>query len=265
MTLEFITPGRMRVPEALLFPRLSLRMLRIPTTVAVLRRADGTVVLCDAGFSRAEMDDMAFELGLAESLIYRVEGGPTQSAVAQLAAMGIEPSAVSAIVATHLHLDHIGAYVDFPNAEIITTADELRDGLERGRMGGYYHLDAIRRSGRARPVTLRSGERWGFPGHLDLFGDGEVVLLDARGHTAGSLAVLLTCGESRRQAFMIGDAVDNAWEYRQRRACLLERAVAFRADWMRATWDRVARFEEQNPHIPVVPAHSDHAFCGLHG
>ena len=265
MGLFFLTPGRLRAPEILLHP-VGARLLRrvlIPTTVAVLTDADGRAVLVDAGFSRREIEDPRRSLGLAYGLTFPLVGTTADSAASQLEARGISPAAVDTIVATHLHLDHVGAFVDFPNAEIVAPAAEFASARDRGQLGGYVHIHPILRSGRARPVLYEAGGSHGFLRHKDLLGDGRVLLLDARGHTAGSTAVLLRDPETGRSALMAGDAAYTAAEYRLARMCRLMKLAGLREDWIRATWGALLDFETQHPTIPVVPSHDPDVYAGL--
>ena len=264
MGLFFITPGRIKAPEFMLRPDArSLKSLLIPTTVAVLVGPDGDVTLVDAGFSQAEMEDPLGTLGPLHAAINTIEATMADSAVAQLARREITADRVTTIVATHLHLDHVGAYVDFPNAELVAPAAEFASARERGTLAGYVHTNSILRTGRARPFLFSGDRAHGFPRHHDLFGDGRVVLLDARGHTAGSVAVLLTDADSGRTVLMAGDAAYTGAEYRLARMSRLMKAVGFDHERIRATWGALYDFELNNPEITVVPSHDPEVFEGL--
>ncbi len=230
MGLSFITPGRIRSPEIMIRPdSFTASTLLIPMTVAVLERPNGDVVLVDCGFSRAELEDPGRQLGF-HALITTVVGTPADCAASQLQARGIEASQVTHIVATHLHLDHIGG--DFPNAEIVAPAAEFSSGQQRGTLAGYIHVSRLLRTGRARPILWAGEGAFGFPRHFDLFGDGTVVLLDARGHTAGSAAVLLTDGDD--SVLMAGDAAYSGAEYRLARFSRLMKWVGWDPDKIRS-------------------------------
>jgi N-acyl homoserine lactone hydrolase len=263
MGLFFITPGRIRAPEFMLLTDvLSLRQRLIPTTIAVLERPNGDVVLVDAGFSRAEMEAPRKHLGLLHGTLTQFVGTPDHCAATQLMSRGIAPSRVTTIIATHMHLDHIGGYVDFPNAEVVAPAAEFSSAKLRGSMAGYIHTDAILQSGRARPLMFAGDRHRGFPRHADLFDDGCVILLDAKGHTAGSCAVLLTDSDGA-SVLMAGDTAYTGAEYRLARFSRLMISVGWDRDWIRATWGALADFELNNPEIPVVCSHDEEAFVGV--
>jgi glyoxylase-like metal-dependent hydrolase (beta-lactamase superfamily II) len=275
----FLTCGALRVPTRLMRPRggkrRGLASHDIPLTVAVIRRADGRVVLVDAALARAEMDAPVKHLGGLNGPLMRLRptGGGDPAAIRpraiadQLAWFGIEPGEVVAIVATHLHVDHVGGFADFPNAEIVTVDAEIEAAARGGAARGFVHTEQLRRSGRLRPVRLEPPGRHGFPAHLDLFGDGRVLLLDARGHTAGSVAVHLTDPTDPRPggaaALMAGDAAYHHLEYRTGRKSGLARLVTFRDDWLRATWGHLLAFERAHPDIPVVLSHDMETFEAL--
>jgi len=263
MALFFLTPGRLETPTIAVKPGGGFNNIMLPTAVAVLIRPDDSVVLVDAGFSRDEMDDPKAHLGRIRHLFFRIHGNGDQSIVAQLERKGISADRVTTIVATHLHMDHIGAFVDFPNAEVVATDKEFAGARARGKWAGFLNVDGLIQSGRARPVHLDNAARYGFPDHKDLFGDGTVLLLDARGHTAGSMAVLLTEPQTGKSVLMAGDAAYSPEEYRNGQISWLARITAFRQEWLRATWACLNNFENIHAHSPVVLSHDPSCFSTL--
>lgn len=244
----FLACGRLAAPAWAICPG-ARGAAEMPLTVGVVPRGDGRYVLVDCGFSGAEMSRPVKHLGLS-GLMYRWQrsadppGSPPDrpaSVAEQLAARGIAPTSVAQIVATHLHLDHIGGFVDFPNAELLATRPEIDAVMKKGPLAGYHHGKALAQSGRLVPLELDAGERHGFPAHRDLLGDGRVVVLDAPGHTAGSVAVLLT--DETRSVLHAGDAAYSPIEYREDRQSVFSKITAFRKDWLRATWGRLRDYE----------------------
>lgn len=233
-----------------------LGTLRFSITSALLRRGNGDLVLVDGGFSREEMSPSSRRLQAWQRQLLLTRGGVERSAVAQIEAAGLDPARVTHVIATHMHMDHIGAYADFPNAQVVSTEAEFQSGRSRGVLKGYMHIDDIESSGRAQPVSLIPEDRDGFPAHLDLFGDGQVVLMDTRGHSAGSVAVLLIDPDSGRRCLMAGDAAYSAAEYRRGKKPFLQRLVGFSDDWMRASWRHLRDFETNHPDTPVILSHA---------
>ena len=159
--------------------------VHIPIGCYLMRTGDTTVLL-DAG------------LGPSVDVSW-AKGG---NLPAELAAHGVRPEDIDIVVASHLHIDHIGGLAvdgvaSFPNAivryghadwEQFVTADDA-DGHTRQTM------ESLADAGRLEPI------------------DGDMVSLapglTARatpGHTLGHYCLVVSSGEER--AFLLGDAVE---------------------------------------------------------
>jgi N-acyl homoserine lactone hydrolase len=130
---------------------------------------------------------------------------PEQEIGPQLERLGIQPGDVRWVVMTHLHTDHAGGLVHFPNNEILVTRTELEfaSGV-RGRMRGYVantHWSAW-----FRPTVLElEPEPLGpFPQSLRLTEAGDVTLVPVPGHTPGQIGVLVDEGD--QTVFLAGDS-----------------------------------------------------------
>lgn len=208
----FLTCGHLRAPTFAVGPSVRVspfRAERLSLTVGVIVRPNGDVALVDAGWSEGTCTSPIRSIGLAHYAYIAPRVRPEDAIVAQLRSFGIEPSRVKSIVATHLHLDHVGGVEDFPNAEVVCTDVEL--AAYRGRKHLGYRPADLAKAGRIRTIAMASDPSYGFPASHDLFGDGSVVMLDARGHTRGNVAVAL---RGQRGCFVhIGDAAYQGWEY----------------------------------------------------
>lgn len=223
-------------------------------TVAVAVRDSGDVALVDVGWSAALCADPVGILGRVRAASLSVVARAGNAVVDQLRALGIEASRVKHILATHFHLDHIGGASDFPNAEVLCTARELAAYHGFPRDLGYRTEDLARTS-RIRAIGLDAGPTYGFPASADVYGDGEVVLLDARGHTPGHVAVAL---RTRDRCFVhVGDAVYQSWEYGLSPGgpSLTARVTSWRTKELKQTYARL-RSCEVDPRKPtIVPSH----------
>lgn len=103
-----------------------------------------------------------------------------QTAVSQLARLGLKPSDITYVGLSHYHDDHTGQARDFPDAtllagkgdwEIIKVWPAARPRFERWLTGGGK-LDLVE-------------------GDKDVFGDGRVTILAMPGHTEGHQALLV--------------------------------------------------------------------------
>lgn len=143
--------------------------------VAVLPVGDGRVVLVDAG------NDVEGTVILAE-----------------LARLGLTREAVTAILLTHGHPDHIGAVRQFPAATVMAMEPEV--DLIEGREGARAPLT---RWFPVSPTGITVGRRLR-DGETIMLGDAEVRAYAIPGHTAGSAAYLV------RGALFVGDSADVA-------------------------------------------------------
>src|SRR5687768_3577560 len=124
----------------------------------------------------------------------------------ELTRRNLQPEAVSAILVTHGHADHIGALGQFPQAQVMALEAEvpLVEGRE-GAKGPVPRLFPVRPTG----VTVDR-----------VLHDGDLVMLDTLpvrvyavpGHTAGSAAYLVS------GALFIGDSADIASDGRMQGA-----------------------------------------------
>jgi glyoxylase-like metal-dependent hydrolase (beta-lactamase superfamily II) len=262
----FLTTGVLRAPAHAVLP--SLRRppgnVKLSVTVAVCTRDDGSVVLVDAGLS----EDVCARRGLGGALghaFYGMTSDRNDALAPQLRALGIAPDRVTTILATHLHMDHIGGAADFPRADVHTTTDELVAFSRALRPAAYQGavLDGIRA---VHAVPLEPVPRLGFAASRDVFGDGEIVLLDARGHTAGSVAVAIAAPDGATYLH-VGDAVYQRWEVEAERPSLLARAIAWNRREHAATARLLRDLERGWPAargtLTIVPSHDATVFESL--
>lgn len=187
MTVFFRTTGTMRAPE--FFVKRDgggFGSVKMPVACAIIERPDG-IVLIDTGWSRKTCAFPEDDPGRITAAYLGLEVKPEDALASQIISCGLSPDDVKHVIATHLHIDHVGGAVDFAKATLHTTRTEW-GLLDRGTVHGY--------NARLRDLTdrtvlhdLTGAPAMGFTASHDLFGDGTVLLLDARGHTAGSMAV----------------------------------------------------------------------------
>ena len=185
-----------------------LHAVALSLTVAVVERPAGLCVI-DTGWSRAQCAFPHDDPGTLHAAFLGMRVKPEDALASQLISLGYAPGDVRHIIATHLHADHVGGVVDFERATVHVHDREI-DASARGLRGGYS--SAMRSLPRVAPYTLDPEPTLGFPFSRDLFGDGSVLLLDGRGHTAGSVVVAVKLQDG--WALHAGDAAQYVGEYR---------------------------------------------------
>jgi glyoxylase-like metal-dependent hydrolase (beta-lactamase superfamily II) len=155
----------------------------------VIRDPDGKVILVDTGFAPGAGDRRGRDW----------DSTPAQS----LPAIGIDPGAVTSVVVTHAHWDHIGNLHQFPEAEIVISQAEYdfwtSPLARRAQFAAHAEpdeiafLEAAHRDGR---LTLFQGQHAHQPG---------VELIEVGGHTPGQLIV--TVITARGMVVLASDAL----------------------------------------------------------
>ena len=145
-----------------------------PAPGYLIQTDDGTNILVDTGLSREAIG--AYKQPGYQG--WRVD--EQDYVVAQLAALGLKPSDITYLVATHLDPDHAGGTDEFPDSEIVIQRE---------------HLAAARAEAHPRFAITRA--KWDAPGLLYKVMDGDtelvpgVELIAASGHVPGLQAVLV--------------------------------------------------------------------------
>lgn len=155
----------------------------------VIRDATGAVTLLDCGF--------APDVGRRRNRELLVDP------VTALGALGIDPAAVTRLVVSHAHYDHIGNLDRLPAAEVVMTRRELEfwTGPHAGRVQFSHSTEAAELGTLAR--ARDAGRVTTFDGRLDL--GGGVELIEVGGHTPGQLVALAPVAGGR--AVLAADAL----------------------------------------------------------
>ena len=254
--VRFATTGWMESPGYMLgLPSRS--PVPIPAVVAVCERDDGSIWLVDAGWS-AEACANPRSIGILHRRSLGVRVRPGDDIRSQLVRAGLDPDAVSAIVATHLHLDHVGGVCDFPNAELFATHDEVAEAYRASWLKGYRRED-IERVDRLRLLKLDPAPLHGFSHSLAL--DDEIVLIDTKGHTAGHTAVAIRDGA--RTWIHAGDAAYVRHELEAQLLSPLSRVMAYDPAAAKVAQRRLRACTRNAPSVTVVLSHDARAFANL--
>ncbi len=157
--------------------------------VFLIELGDG-LALVDTGFGSG---DVARPTQLGRPFLFGFQAKPRieETALAQVQALGFEPSDVRHLILTHLDVDHAGGLPDFPDAEVHILTPERRS-MEKP---GIRHRERYRRAHFAHgPRWVEhqvAGDQWfGFQSVTALpETDHELALVPLAGHTRGHTGV----------------------------------------------------------------------------
>ena len=255
LKVHVFNTGYLRVPEALVLRGGSLTRKRDLAVPAVLiEHPQQGLVLFNTGLNPKPKDTSPAPEWLNAFL--GAEVLPGKDVTTQLRDAGFNPQAVRWIVLSNLRSDHTGEVESFPQARVVVTKVE-REYAQRGSRGydpssfgdvaNWKFIDFASTTGVAT-----------FPVHVDLFGDGSCLLLDASGSTPGALALLVRL---REQPLMLADgfaSVDDQVRYAAQPA-----AAADLHQWWEHIW-RLKRFKDLVPDLIVLPGHDLSSIGTLH-
>ncbi len=158
------------------------------------------------------------------------------------------------LVVTHMHADHAGGLVDFPDTPLLVDPLEWEAANRYGLVHGYVD-DPYRDRTLVQDLAFDSGPVPSAPmferSH-DLFGDGSLVLIPAPGHTPGSMLVLVN-----ERILLTGDTawVEQNWKGPTPKGKSITRHVEF--DWEEEllAQERIRQWAEAAPDRQVICGH----------
>lgn len=176
------------------------RPRRFPAGVTLIHHPEHGSVLLDAGYSRAALAALRHGAARVYGTLLPARLPPGDSLPEQLARRGTDPSSITAIIATHLHIDHLSGATELPHAPVwmdpaeitaltsFTGLAALRHGIVPAALPGPARLRPLEYA--AAPASLAP-----FPRARDFFGDGSLWIVPSPGHTDGSVCALARVGE----------------------------------------------------------------------
>lgn len=168
----------------------------------LLIEADGGLTLVDAGIGVADVRDPVRRVGQAAIDGAGFQFDEAQTALRQIEALGFSGEDVRHIVLTHGDPDHAGGLVDFPNAVVHLSEEEL---AEIGATAPRYSAAQFAHGPRWQTYGPSEELRLGLEARrLDLSPGVEAYLVPLFGHTLGHCGVAVH--QADRWLLHVGDA-----------------------------------------------------------
>jgi N-acyl homoserine lactone hydrolase len=246
LRLRVFTTGHWSVPEALLLRGGGVMRTRdLPVPAFVIEHPRHGLILFGTGMSQTAVSSTAlpsdlFELGSQRS------AAPGSDVKSQMQQAGLKPETVRWLVLSSLRADQIGALDSFPAATVVVARTEV-DAVGHGDASNSA---AHREMQNWKIIDFDAAEPFAtFPASVDLFGDGSLMLIDARGATPGTIALFVRL--PHRPILLTGDAAAVAEQVRH---AIPSVSAADRREWWDRLW-RVKRFQDLVPSLIVVPGY----------
>jgi N-acyl homoserine lactone hydrolase len=242
LKLHAFTTGYLSVPEAAVLKGGSLtRTMELPVLAFVVEHPHQGLVLYGTGLDPR----MAQSSQRPERLLafgpepYAAPGSDLET---QMKHAGLDASTVRSVILPSLRSRHTGCVERFGTAQVVVASSE-----KHAAGTPSPQVDDVRTW---KEIDFSTAAPLGtFAAHIDLFGDGTLLLIDAAGATPGTMALLVRLRE--RPVLLTGDLISTPEQLRH-----VIRPAA--ADDMPKWWDhawRLKRFQELAPELVVVPGH----------
>ncbi|HEU4974877.1 MAG TPA: N-acyl homoserine lactonase family protein [Baekduia sp.] len=250
MQIHALTTGTVRVKASFLHARTGPRRQvslflpdafsdPLPIHVWVVEH-DGQRILVDTG-----------EVATARDIPFaRFAVRPSDELPAALAAIGLVPGDLDAVVLTHLHGDHMDGAVHLGDRPVLVHDAELAYARSLpSRLAQRLLRQPIPAGVRFAPLTLDGGPFGAFAASRDLTGDGRVVAVATPGHTPGHVSIVCV-DDDGRHVLLAGDTTDTLEQLHARRPDAVAPKPAVHVE----TIDRILAHAAEHPTV-YLPSH----------
>jgi len=249
MVIHPLRTGSVRVKRSFLFPSTGVRRQLdlflpgpwsdpLPIHCWAVEH-DGRVLLVDTG-ETAKVRNVPFA---------RFELTAEQELPGALAAAGIEPGAISEVVLTHHHGDHVDGLVHISAPTSISETELGFIGELFPRVMRRVLRQPLPPGFAPAPLTLGDGPFGAFASSRRLSPDGRIVAVPTPGHTPGHISVICV-DDQERHVMLAGDVTDTLEQLHARRAD----AIAPDPAVHRATLELVHEHCRRHPTV-FLPSH----------
>lgn len=174
MRMHFLAGGRLRMRRSVFVPGAAKEeTIELPVHATLIRHPQGNVLFDSGCNPQAAIDPQACWGGLARVMTPIFD--PEQTAVRQLATLGLEAGDIDVVICSHLHPDHCGCNRYFGRATFLCHEAEVAAARAEGAENQGY----------LKPEWDQPQGFQTFGAEHDVFGDGRIVLLPMPGHTLG--------------------------------------------------------------------------------
>lgn len=171
--------------------------------------------------------------------------------------LGIKADAISYIIISHFHADHIGGLRDFNKAKFICLEEAYKDienkrgfsALKRGFLP-YLLPDDFNKRLLFLNNKIKSDKYKPFNFYYDIFEDGSILAFDLSGHAKGQIGILI------KDKFFIADACwySNSYKKNLPPPLWVRLLLGNNKEYLK-TLNKLHQFYKDHPEIEIIPSH----------
>ncbi|MAD27822.1 MAG: MBL fold metallo-hydrolase [Pseudomonadales bacterium] len=218
--------------------------------------------LFDTGLGRQTAEAFARNNWINRTLLAYEQLNPARD---QLEAAGYSADDIDFILPSHLHWDHLGGLPDFPGIPVKVLPGALEEARDHGEPPAFL-AEQLEGQREWQQIELDNTPYQGFEQSLDLFGDGQLILVDLSGHTAGQAGLFVNLPSGKR-LFLIGDTswTERGVERNKPRPVFVQWLSHVDSDRERNSQQlkRVHELHQRDPELLIIPAHDEFVAAGL--
>lgn len=218
--------------------------------------------LFDTGLGRQTAEAFARNNWINRTLLAYEQLNPARD---QLEAAGYSADDIDFILPSHLHWDHLGGVPDFPGIPVKVLPGALEEARDHGEPPAFL-AEQLEGQREWQQIELDNTPYQGFEQSLDLFDDGQLILVDLSGHTAGQAGLFVNLPSGKR-LFLIGDTswTERGVERNKPRPVFVQWLSHVDSDRERNSQQlkRVHELHQRDPELLIIPAHDEFVAAGL--
>jgi glyoxylase-like metal-dependent hydrolase (beta-lactamase superfamily II) len=207
-------------------------------------------ILVDTGLGEKVDEQFKADMPFIHRIGFAYEKG--ESVRTQLAKENID---FAFLLLTHLHFDHVSGLVDFPAKDIWALPEEIAF-KDSGTTPGVLKSQVSSPDIKWRPYSFQPHLFMGFSEGLDVYNDQSVVIVPLRGHTPGSVGIIVTT-ESGKKIFLVGDTVwsKKGIDLKRPKSWLSSRLVDLDKEKVQKEIELLHDFQTSYPDVILMPSH----------